>query len=146
MNFQGVVMTEEINLEAFEVKFLNRDFSEAQSELSALEKNFDKNFYFLEAKGRLCLATSKTSEAFQNYRSALKVAGDIGSVRKDVLVSIYINCADISQKLGNPEQAKSYLEKGLQFEPEHFLLTFNLAVAQLNSGEELQSIKIPPDQ
>ncbi|GIS15260.1 MAG: hypothetical protein CM15mP117_06920 [Alphaproteobacteria bacterium] len=31
-------MTEEINLEAFEVKFLNRDFSEAQSELSVLEK------------------------------------------------------------------------------------------------------------
>ena len=109
-------MTEEINLEAFEVKFLNRDFSEAQSELSALGKNFDKNFYFLEAKGRLCLATNKTNEAFQNYRGALKVAGEIGSVRKDVLVRIYINCADICQKLGNPEQAKAYLEKGLQFD------------------------------
>ncbi len=134
-------MTEEINLEAFEVKFLNRDFSEAQAELSALGKNFDKNFYFLEAKGRLCLATNKPSEAFQNYRGALKVAGEIGSVRKDVLVRIYINCADISQKLGNPEQAKAFLKEGLQFEPEHFLLTFNLAVLQLNSGEEFDAAK-----
>ena len=112
MNFQGLVMTEEINLEAFEVKFLNRDFSEAQSELSMLEKNFDKNFYFLEAKGRLCLATNKTNEALQNYRGALKVAGEIGSVRKDVLVRIYINCADICQKLGNPDRQKLIWRKG----------------------------------
>ncbi|GIS15261.1 MAG: hypothetical protein CM15mP117_06930 [Alphaproteobacteria bacterium] len=36
------------------------------------------------------LATNKTNEAFQNYRGALKVAGEIGSVRKDVLVRIIL--------------------------------------------------------
>ena len=104
-------MTEEINLEAFEAKFLNRDFSRHSQNYLCLKKNFDKNFYFLEAKGRLCLATNKTNDAFQNYRGALKVAGEIGSVRKDVLLRIYINCGDISQKLGNPEQAKSLFGK-----------------------------------
>ena len=53
----------------------------------------------------------------------------------------FILIVQILKKLGNPEQAKAYLEKGLQFEPEHFLLTFNLAVLQLNSGEEFDAAK-----
>ena len=134
-------MEDNPNLEKFENTLTEENYTQAQAELSKLEKNFDKNFYFLEANGRFCVATGKINEAFQNYRGALKVAGETSSVRKDVLIRIYINCSDISQKLGNPEQAKAYLEKGLQFEPEHFLLTFNLAVAQLNSGEELKAAK-----
>ena len=104
-------MEDNPNLEKFENTLTEENYTQAQAELSELEKNFDKNFYFLEANGRFCVATGKINEAFQNYRAALKVAGETGSVRKDVLIRIYINCSDISQKLGNPEQAKAYLEK-----------------------------------
>ena len=76
-------MEDNPNLEKFENTLTDENYTQAQAELSKLEKNFDKNFYFLEANARFCVATDKINEAFQYYRGALKVAGETGSVRKE---------------------------------------------------------------
>ena len=124
-------MEDNPNLEMFENTLTEENYTQAQAELSKLQKNFDKNFYFLEANGRFCVATGKINEAFQNYRAALNLDEGFQTVKKDHDISQRFfndlnnsiqkirrektstyrnNCSIISNLLGNAREKETLCE------------------------------------
>ena len=135
------VETETINLKEFEDSLVNENFVQANKILTKFERDISDNFYLSEARARFFLRQNKYTLAIEHYRKALSLINKIGTVRKDLLFRIYIDCSAAYEKEGDVPKSEAYLQKGLALDEENFLLRFNLAVLQLNSGKEFDAAK-----
>ena len=130
-----------IDLEEFEINLANRQFANANVILKNFESKASGNAYLSEARARYFFIQNQNELAIKYYRQALALINQIGSIRKDVLLRIYVDCSKAFERLGDTQKAKDYLSKGLEIDESNFLIQFNLGVLNLNNSQEFDAAK-----